>query len=153
MGLFNFVKDAGEALAKALNLGAPEAPQAVQAAITKHDLGVKDVAVQIEGDKIVLSGTAPTPEAAEKAILAAGNIKGVAAVESKLAVAAAMPEPRFYTVKPGDTLSKISKQFYGDANRYQAIFEANKPMLTHPDKIYPGQALRIPEIPSKTAAA
>ncbi len=83
----------------------------------------------------------------------AGNIKGVAAVESKLTVAQAAPEPRFYTVKPGDTLSKIAKQFYNDVNRYQAIFEANKPMLTHPDKIYPGQALRIPELPAKNAAA
>ena len=47
-------------------------------------------------------------------------------------------EARFYTVQKGDTLSKISKEHYGDANKYHAIFEANKPMLTHPDKIYPG---------------
>lgn len=153
MGLFNFVKEAGEALAQALNLSHPEAPKAVQSAIAQHKLGVENVAVQIEGDKIVLSGAATSPEAAEKAILAAGNIKGVAAVESKLTVAQAAPEPRFYTVKPGDTLSKIAKQFYNDVNRYQAIFEANKPMLTHPDKIYPGQALRIPELPAKNAAA
>jgi nucleoid-associated protein YgaU len=46
----------------------------------------------------------------------------------------------------GDTLSKIAKQFYGDAMKYPAIFEANKPMLKHPDKIYPGQMLRIPAI-------
>lgn len=153
MGLFNFVKEAGEALAQALNLSHPEAPKAVQGAIVQHKLGVENVAVQIEGDKIVLSGAAASPEAAEKAILAAGNIKGVATVESKLTLAQAAPEPRFYTVKPGDTLSKIAKQYYNDANRYQAIFEANKPMLTHPDKIYPGQALRIPELPAKNAAA
>ncbi len=153
MGLFNFVKEAGEALAQALHLSHPEAPKAVQSAIAQHKLGIENVAVQIEGDKIVLSGAAASPEAAEKAILAAGNIQGVAVVESKLTVAAAMPEPRFYTVKPGDTLSKIAKHFYGDANRYQAIFEANKPMLSHPDKIYPGQALRIPELQSKPAAA
>jgi nucleoid-associated protein YgaU len=54
------------------------------------------------------------------------------------------PASQFYTVVKGDTLSKIAKEFYGDANAYQKIFEANKPMLTHPDKIYPGQNLRIP---------
>jgi nucleoid-associated protein YgaU len=48
-------------------------------------------------------------------------------------------------VKSGDTLSAIAKQFYGDAGRYSAIFEANKPMLKDPDEIYPGQVLRIPQ--------
>ena len=56
-----------------------------------------------------------------------------------------------YTVQKGDTLSKISKEQYGDANKYQQIFEANKPMLTHPDKIYPGQVLRIPPRVSRRA--
>ena len=50
----------------------------------------------------------------------------------------------FYTVQKGDTLSKIAKDQYGNANKYQQIFEANKPMLKDPDKIYPGQVLRIP---------
>ena len=54
------------------------------------------------------------------------------------------PEAKFYTVNKGDTLSKIAKQFYGDANQYPKIFEANKPMLKNPDEIYPGQMLRIP---------
>ena len=49
-----------------------------------------------------------------------------------------------YTVKDGDSLSKIAKEMYGDANQYQRIFEANQPMLKDPDKIYPGQMLRIP---------
>ena len=44
----------------------------------------------------------------------------------------------------GDTLGKIAKNYYGNAMKYPVIFEANKPMLTHPDKIYPGQVLRIP---------
>ena len=51
----------------------------------------------------------------------------------------------FVTVKKGDTLSAIAKVQYGDANKYNKIFEANKPLLSHPDKIYPGQVLRIPE--------
>ena len=54
------------------------------------------------------------------------------------------PEAQYYTVVSGDTLSKISRQYYGDANKYMRIFGANKPMLTSPDKIYPGQKLRIP---------
>ena len=54
------------------------------------------------------------------------------------------PTSVFYTVKSGDTLSKIAKETLGSANRYPEIFEANKPMLKHPDKIFPGQVLRIP---------
>ena len=63
-----------------------------------------------------------------------------------MTVATPAPQAKFYTVQSGDTLSKVSKDFYGDANKYNTIFEANKPMLTHPDKIYPGQVLRIPNL-------
>ena len=66
-------------------------------------------------------------------------------MEDKITVAQAAPEARFVTVKKGDTLSSIAKAEYGNANAYMKIFEANKPMLSHPDKIYPGQVLRIPE--------
>ncbi len=57
-------------------------------------------------------------------------------------------EPVFYTVKKGDNLWKIAEAQYGKANgaKNNIIFEANKPMLTHPDKIYPGQVLRIPDL-------
>ena len=58
----------------------------------------------------------------------------------------AAPKATFYTVQSGDTLSKIAKEHYGDAMKYPVIFEANKPMLEHPDKIYPGQQLRIPPL-------
>ncbi len=53
---------------------------------------------------------------------------------------------RTHIVKSGDTLSKIAKEVYGSANKYMVIFEANKPMLSDPNKIYPGQVLRIPEL-------
>jgi len=56
----------------------------------------------------------------------------------------AQGESRFYTVRSGDTLSKIAREFYGDANAYMRIFEANRPMLKDPDAIFPGQKLRIP---------
>ena len=85
-----------------------------------------------------------TPSDAEKAILAAGNIEGVAQVESRLKIETEEPASEFYTVKSGDTLSGISKHVYGDSGQYMKIFEANKPMLSDPDKIYPGQTLRIP---------
>ncbi|MCY1463710.1 putative protein YgaU [compost metagenome] len=85
-------------------------------------------------------------EEKEKIILAAGNIAGVAGVEDEITVTGPVVKAAvFVTVVKGDTLSAISLRVYGDANKYNKIFEANKPMLTHPDKIYPGQQLRIPE--------
>ena len=57
---------------------------------------------------------------------------------------ATAPEQASYTVEAGDTLSKISKQFYGDANQYMKIFNANRDQLSDPDKIRPGQTLKIP---------
>jgi nucleoid-associated protein YgaU len=77
-------------------------------------------------------------------VLCCGNVAGVAAVKDMMSVDQSAPEAKFYTVVSGDTLSKISRQFYGDANKYTTIFEANKPMLKSPDRIYPGQNLRIP---------
>jgi nucleoid-associated protein YgaU len=89
-------------------------------------------------------GVAKDQETKEKAILAAGNVQGVSGVDDNMTVDLSQPAAKFYTVVKGDTLSKIAKEFYGNANDYMKIFEANKPMLSHPDKIYPGQNLRIP---------
>ena len=94
----------------------------------------------------VVSGTVPDQETREKVVLCCGNVASVEHVNDQLKVANAGQAGDFYTVKSGDTLSKIAKQHYGDANRYSAIFEANKPMLSDPDKIYPGQTLRIPRL-------
>ena len=77
-------------------------------------------------------------------MLALGNVEGIGSVDSQLNILNPEPEAKFYTVESGDSLSKISKEMYGDPMKYQQIFEANQPMLTHPDKIYPGQVLRIP---------
>ncbi len=77
-------------------------------------------------------------------MLCCGNLQGMSHVIDNLAVAAPADESRYYTVVRGDTLSAISKSQYGTANEYMKIFEANKPMLSNPDKIYPGQLLRIP---------
>ena len=80
----------------------------------------------------------------EKIVLAVGNIDHVAKVDDQLTVSSPEPESKFYTVKSGDSLSKISKEFYGDANQYNKIFEANRPLLKDADDIFPGQVLRIP---------
>jgi nucleoid-associated protein YgaU len=93
-----------------------------------------------------VAGQVSEQDTKEKVLLCCGNVAGVAAVNDMLTVASPAPEAQFHTVVSGDNLSKIAKKFYGDANKYPAIFEANKPMLSHPDKIYPGQALRIPPL-------
>ena len=89
-------------------------------------------------------GVAPDQQTKEKIVLCCGNVKNVSKVNDNMSVDQSAPEAQFYTVVKGDTLSKVSKQYYGDANQYNKIFEANKPMLKSPDLIYPGQVLRIP---------
>lgn len=142
MGLFDFVKAAGAKL----GIGGDPKPSvdALKAELEKHGLKAQDLDVQVEGDTVKVKGKALNQEDKEKMVLALGNVEGVGKVDEAIEVAQSAPEAQFYTVKQGDTLSKIAKQFYGDANKYNVIFEANKPMLTHPDKIYPGQNLRIP---------
>lgn len=90
---------------------------------------------------VKVSGTATSQEAKEKVILAVGNIEGVSGVEDL----AGGDDPVLHEVKKGDTLWAISEKTLGNGARYAEIFEANKPMLSHPDKIYPGQMLRIPQ--------
>ena len=145
MGLFDFVKAAGAALGIGTAEAAPS-PEDLKKEAAGHGLNVDGLDVKVEGDKVVVSGNAASQEEKEKAILAMGNVAGVAKVEDNVQVAAPADPSVFYTVKKGDTLSAISKAQYGDANKYQQIFEANKPMLKHPDKIYPGQVLRIPPL-------
>jgi nucleoid-associated protein YgaU len=116
--------------------------------LTTHGLAVENLQVDLQGDGVVrLRGKVPNQEIREKVVLAVGNVNGVRAVDDDLEVPAggtAAGTTTFYTVKSGDTLSKIAKEVYGDASLYPRIFEANKPMLSDPDKIYPGQNLRVP---------
>lgn len=144
MGFFDFVKDAGKSL-----FGGDEPEADAAAAIEKEvaDLGLDgDVKVEVAGDTVKIAGAAPTQEAREKLILAAGNVLGIAKVEEEIAVAEAAPEARFHTVAKGDTLWAVAATVYGDGSKYMAIYEANTPMLSNPDKIYPGQVLRIPTL-------
>jgi nucleoid-associated protein YgaU len=160
MGLISFIKGAGEKVfgkseAKKAEEKAVQEKQMAEAVanhINRYGLAVKEVEVVVEGDKVILSGTVPSLFIKNKVIVAAGNIDGIALVEDfmelteTVSVAPPEPEKQFYTVKKGDFLSKIAKTVYGDGNKYMIIFEANKPMLTHPDKIYPGQVLIIPSL-------
>lgn len=140
MGLFSFLKNAGKKLGGAAH--ADEAPDEATLKRELAELGLDEgVEVAVEGDKVKITGTPKDQAAKEKAIIAMGNIDGVAAVEDATPGAA----PVIHVVERGDTLSAIAKKTLGDANRYMEIFEANKPMLSDPDRIYPGQALRIPQ--------
>ena len=160
MGLFSFIKEAGEKLfgskevesaaaSNAPNLAElnAQAGTAIKAYIEKQNLGLSNLNVTFDGasGQVVLSGNAPSQEAAEKAGLAAGNVASVKAVDNSLEYPAGTAS-QYHDVVSGDTLSAIAKKYYGDANKYNVIFEANKPMLSDPNKIYPGQKLRIPAL-------
>jgi nucleoid-associated protein YgaU len=142
MGIFDFVKAAGQLL----GLGGDQAPKAedLKKEIDRLGLPSEGLDVQVDGDTVKVKGKTASQEIREKIILALGNVTGVAKVEDAIETASGGAETKFYTVQKGDTLSAIAKTHYGDAGKYMAIFEANKPMLSHPDKIYPGQVLRIP---------
>lgn len=147
MGLWSFAKSVGAKVFGGSEAQAAPA-EALKKEAEKHGLDVSGVDVKVEGDKVVLSGKALSTEEAEKIILAVGNTTGVAAVENNLAVTKETPASKTYEVKKGDTLWKIAEENYGKGKgaKYNVIFEANKPMLSHPDKIYPGQVLRIPPL-------
>lgn len=152
MGLFSFIKEAGEKLfhhdktpsGEEITQHNQAAAQAIFDHINSLGLQWANLMVSFDQGQVTITGTTPDQENREKIILAAGNVQGVDNVNDQLTVESPAAEPVFYTVVKGDTLSKIAKEQYGNANKYPAIFEANKPMLTHPDKIYPGQNLRIP---------
>lgn len=151
MGIFDFFKSAGT---KAKENEAPKSED-LATALKNFKIGADNVQVKIDGDKATLSGEVKDQTALEKTIMAVGNYFGIGKVDTgdiKVIATADAREPEFYEVKKGDTLSKIAEEVYGkgNANKYNMIFEANRPMLTHPDKIYPGQRLIIP--PLTTAA-
>lgn len=144
MGLFDFVKEAGEKIWDSVT-SHDDAATKIQDHLKKLGIpGADKVQVNVEGDKATVSGDGISQELKEKILVAIGNVAGISNVEDNVKTTDSTSESKFYTVKSGDTLSGIAKQVYGDANQYNKIFEANKPMLSHPDKIYPGQSLRIP---------
>jgi len=151
MGLFSFLKNKGAKLfGKKADVAAKEAEvkmtkaEELKAEIARLGLNVNDLGIEL-CEQVIVSGSTETNADREKVILALGNVEGVGSVDDQISVRNPEPEARFYTVESGDTLGKIAKAMYGDAMQYPTIFEANKPMLDHPDKIYPGQVLRIPQ--------
>jgi nucleoid-associated protein YgaU len=162
MGLFDFVKDAGEKLfgggeaakakaaaeerarSEAEDMAERQKGQALTRLAATMGLKVEDFKVHYDDGLATLTGTTVSQAEKEKIVLLVGNTQGVARVDDRLRVEKPEPESVMYTVQPGDSLSKIAKAQYGDAMKYMTIFEANKPMLKDPDKIYPGQVLRIP---------
>jgi nucleoid-associated protein YgaU len=167
MGLLSFIREAGERLfghkevdeaqeaaaqsqaedaqARVAQLNVAAA-QAILEYVASQNLSAEGLSVAFDGAtrNVTVSGQAPDQETREKIVLCCGNVQGVESVDDQMTVDQSEPEATFYTVVRGDTLSKIAKEQYGNANKYPQIFEANRPMLSHPDKIYPGQVLRIP---------
>jgi nucleoid-associated protein YgaU len=168
MSIISFFKEAGEKLFghkdaeaaaqqaqaapdnAALQAQAQQANQTAATAIVTYirtqNLPIDGLDVAFDGasGSVTVAGVAADQATKEKVVLCCGNVHGVSQVDDAMTVAAAAEPSRYYTVVRGDTLSAISKAQYGNANAYMKIFEANKPMLSHPDKIYPGQVLRIP---------
>ncbi|MDR4307381.1 peptidoglycan-binding protein LysM [Chelatococcus sambhunathii] len=144
MGVFDFIKDVGEKLFGASEASAAPADK-IKEELKKNGLDSDKIDVKVEGDTVKINGDVASDEVRQKIIVAAGNTLGTAKVDENITVSGAKPSvEKFYTVKKGDTLSEIAQSQLGKASRYNEIFEANKPMLKHPDKIYPGQVLRIP---------
>jgi LysM repeat protein len=152
MGLISFIKSAGEKI-----FGKKEEAVVVDKGIVilnhirSFGFNTENIQAQVLDDLVILSGKVDTISNKNKIIVAAGNVEGISKVEDRLAVlppGATIPMAetldQYYTVVSGDNLSKIAKKYYGNANKYPVIFEANTPMLKHPDKIYPGQVLVIP---------
>lgn len=164
MGLLSFFKDAGEKLfgkgqAQAAQQAAATdpSPEKIAAANAAASRAIEDYIRAMKLDAtgllvdfdsassvVTVRGIAPDQATREKIVLCCGNVAGVSSVNDQLTVEVPVAESKYYTVKSGDTLSKVAKEFYGNANAYMKIYEANTPMLSHPDKIYPGQTLRIP---------
>jgi len=168
MGVFSFAKSVGDKVfhrddtkhqaetethADASKPVQPTEPSAQSVAnillhrIQQQNLNISNLKVKYTGstDTAEISGTAKTQADREKAIIAVGNVQNVAKVIDNITVEQRSPESTMYTVQSGDTLSKIAKSVYGSTDDYMKIFEANKPLLSDPNKIYPGQVLRIPK--------
>lgn len=148
MGLFSFFKNAGKKVIKNRHQKSAPADKNLLLENMVNSLGIdiKNLKVELYKDNVTVFGEVNSQSDMEKVILAVGNVKGVASVESKMVVKSAEPASILYEVRSGDTLSKIAKAHYGDPMKYELIFKANQPLLKDPDKIYPGQVLRIPNI-------
>ncbi|MBF0694963.1 MAG: peptidoglycan-binding protein LysM [Flavobacterium sp.] len=152
MGLFSFNKKAGKKVFTPKETEAPtESKPQLKAKvlldyIQQLGLPFQKITIVLHGDDVVLKGEVEKQSDSEKIVLAIGNVEGVDKVDNQMTVKAPEPEAKYHTVESGDWLSKIAQKYYGDAQKFNVIFEANKPLLKDPDEIYPGQVLRIPNL-------
>ena len=154
MAFFDFLSNAGKKL-----LGKGDDNEAIKNEIESSfsELPVQGLVVEVDGDTVALGGVATDGATKEKAILIAGNVEGISKVNAEQLVTLTQIseesvreeevfEPVFYTIQKGDTLWGISSEFYKDGSKYPLIVEANLEVIKDADKIYPGQAIRIPEL-------
>jgi nucleoid-associated protein YgaU len=143
MGLFDFVRSIG----KKVFSHDEEAAEKIKTEIEAANPGVSglDVHYDPQSGTVALSGQATSAEAMQKAVLMAGNVQGVSQVEiASLNHPEEQEQVEYYIIQQGDTLSKIAQQFYGNANKYPRIFEANREVIKDANLIFPGQKIRIP---------
>jgi len=152
MGFFDFVSDAGKNI---LGQGDDAASIKKEIESSFENVPVDGLVVTVEGDTVTLAGVAQDYPTREKAILIAGNIEGVAQVNADQLITLEqiseenvheIPEEIFYTIVKGDTLWEIATKYYDDGSKYTHIVDANIEVIKDADLIYPGQAIRIPEV-------
>ncbi|WP_373777266.1 peptidoglycan-binding protein LysM [Glaesserella sp.] len=144
MGLFDFAADIG----KKLFSKEDEASKAVTNHIAEDNPGVENLNVTVENGTAKITGIASTAIAIEKAVLMAGNVAGINNVNIDDVViksGSVAGDDEFYVIQKGDSLWKIAEKVYGNGAKYKAIVEANKEVIKHEDKIFPGQKIRIPK--------
>lgn len=147
MGVLEFARDVGRRL---FDTDA-EAADNIRQHLEIKTSGIKNIDVKFDDGVATICGECVNKATRDNAILMVGNIKGVEKVISDDLTypppppEKPEPEDTIYEIKRGDTLGAIAKQFYGKASAYMKIFEANKDIISDPDKIYPGQKIRIPQ--------
>jgi nucleoid-associated protein YgaU len=156
MGLFDFVSNSGKNILEEESQDGLNSADIIKQEIESsfEELPIDGLVVEVDGDKVTLAGVAKDVDTREKAILIAGNTKGIAHVDASQLIVQdeltneqiEIPEEVFYTIEEGDTLWKIAEKFYGDGSKYKHIVNANLEVIKNEDLIYPGQKIRIPEL-------
>ena len=147
MGVFDFIRNIGKSI-----MPGNEGPEIQQNITSLLGGQVQNLKVEYDDGLVRLSGLVDSVAAKQKAVLLAGNVKGVEKVNDdglqvkpQAAAPKAEPEYSFYTIVKGDSLSKIAKKYYGNANEWNKLFEANREVIQDADLIYPGQVIRVPK--------
>lgn len=157
MGLFSFIKSAGDAFLKKSTLSKKNRTREpaelrarqegmLEGLIYQAGLKIEHLDCELEGDKLTVYGETRFAADRDKAILILGNVSGISEVDDRISLLVAEEKVEFYEIQKGDSLSKIAKKYYGDPLKYHLLFEANKEVIKDPNLIYPGQKIRIPSV-------